>query len=211
VDVKVSDNRRFHRLKAGRHAEAMGNRKIKTGYNLETYQTPSPAWTYITPWMVNMRTGSDELGWRYNAWFKNKGWQAYAGHMGWGGWVRRREWIRLRCLSAPENLLETPMQGALHISADEVMCSDEVMQNVDSVSKALGHVSLDRQKLEMWKSWAQDGGQRSKRRLQDVFRDAEAVSIGFDAWSRADAYLGRHYIQAVHILYFRTGSRRPSH
>lgn len=44
----------------------------RTSYTLETYQPPSPEWEYLTPWMVNMRTGTDELGWRYNAWFRKK-------------------------------------------------------------------------------------------------------------------------------------------
>jgi hypothetical protein len=71
---------------------------INTPYNLQTYQTPSPAWVWLTPWMVNMRTQTDEQGWEYNLWFHRASWRSHPGHLNWWGWVRRREWVRLRSL-----------------------------------------------------------------------------------------------------------------
>jgi hypothetical protein len=71
---------------------------INTEYTLESYQTPSPAWAWLTPWMVNMRTQTDEQGWEYNLWFHKRSWRAHPGHFNWWGWVRRREWVRLRAL-----------------------------------------------------------------------------------------------------------------
>ncbi|ORX36595.1 hypothetical protein BD324DRAFT_608719 [Kockovaella imperatae] len=77
-------------------------RSIVTAYTLDTFQTPSPAWKWVTPWMVNMKNGTDEAGWRYNVWFKKTGWRSHAGSLGANGYVRRREWVRLRCLPMEE-------------------------------------------------------------------------------------------------------------
>lgn len=67
-------------------------------------------WEYLIFWMVNMCIGIDELGWRYNVWFRKKGWSSYVGNLGWWGWVRRREWVRLRvrkfCRKEEDKLLE---------------------------------------------------------------------------------------------------------
>lgn len=73
-------------------------KSIRTAYTPQTLQTPNPAWVWLTPWMVNMRTQTDEQGWEYNLWFHKSSWRAHPGHLNWWGWVRRREWVRLRQL-----------------------------------------------------------------------------------------------------------------
>lgn len=78
-----------------RHRQSMA-----TPYDLHTYQLPSGAWKWITPWLINMRQDgfTDERGWEYNYFFRRRGWGSKVGRLGWGGWVRRRMWIRLRML-----------------------------------------------------------------------------------------------------------------
>jgi hypothetical protein len=80
-------------------------RPTKTAYTPATFQAPSPAWTYLTPWLINMRSDgdTDELGWEYNYVFRTKGWHSRVGKIGWGGWVRRRGWVRLRSRVLPQD------------------------------------------------------------------------------------------------------------
>jgi hypothetical protein len=69
-------------------------------YDLHTFQPPSSHWIWLTPWLVNMRQDgvTDERGWEYNYIFRKRGWGPDVGRSGWGGWVRRRMWVRLRSL-----------------------------------------------------------------------------------------------------------------
>ena len=148
---------------------------IKTGYTLETFQTPSPDWVWMTPWMINMRTGTDEGGWRYNYWFRSNGWKTSPGSAGWGGWVRRREWVRLRTLAADDEVLEPPAEPEkvdpgeeLHVLMGE--------GGVDKVVKALSKEPLDRTRLETWERWLEKGHDADKRKLQTALDDDETVS-----------------------------------
>ena len=168
------------RTKPAKNTRDPKDRPIKTLYTLQTYQTPSPAWMWVTPWMVNMRIGTDEGGWRYNAWFRKKGWESHAGPAGWGGWVRRREWVRLRCLAPKAEELDAPgMREDEVVDPDgkfvEVMGSERVEENVDSVLKAMGRIPLDRRKVETWKRWLDEGDERSVKRLQQLLDDEHAV------------------------------------
>lgn len=158
------------------------DRRIKTLYTPETYQTPSPAWSWITPWMINMRTGTDESGWRYNAWFKQRGWSSHASFAGWGGWVRRREWVRLRGIvpASPGNEEDTPPAGREepkgNKSLAEVLVSDDCVKNVMAIEKALGRYALDREKLEAWERWLRGTDDQSREKLQAVLNDPDCVS-----------------------------------
>lgn len=73
---------------------------MTTPYDLHTFQPPSSHWTWLTPWLVNMRQDglTDERGWEYNYIFRKHGWGPNVAWSGWGGWVRRRMWVRLRSL-----------------------------------------------------------------------------------------------------------------
>ncbi|WVQ99463.1 hypothetical protein IAU59_006598 [Kwoniella sp. CBS 9459] len=162
-------------------------RSNKTSYTLETYQPPVPDWEYLTPWMVNMRVGTDEAGWRYNAWFKKTGWSSHAGPVGWGGWVRRREWVRLRFLP-PRERKETDMPNlAAREKAEgvprnlaELMCSDEVKENVQNVLRSMAKMGLDRQRLETWSNWLEkannDRESPTWKRLEGLCANDQAVS-----------------------------------
>ncbi len=179
ADGKLDVQRR--RTKPAKNTKDPKDRPIKTLYTPDTYQTPSPAWMWVTPWMLNMRTGTDEGGWRYNALFRKKSWGSHAGPAGWGGWVRRREWVRLRCLTPKGEVLEAPgMREDAVIQVDqglkEVMASYGVNRNMDSVLKAMGRIPLDRQKVDTWKRWLDEGDERSLERLQQVLKDENAVS-----------------------------------
>ncbi|RXK36900.1 hypothetical protein M231_05802 [Tremella mesenterica] len=161
-------------------------RSIKTLYTPETYQTPSPEWEYLTPWMINMRIGTDELGWRYNAWFRQRGWGSHAGAMGWGGWVRRREWVRLRCLR-PTADLENPSSDSLSpegnreegVSSTRIGKGEETLSNVlsgegeimEGVLRSMNRLPLDRLRLAAWEEWIKGADTREKRRLEDLLKD----------------------------------------
>jgi hypothetical protein len=136
--------------------------------------------------MINMRTGTDEMGWRYNAWFKNKGWRSKAGTAGWGGWVRRREWIRLRRAVADEgDEADTRPRGLLeghHVHRKKPRSLEEVMGNGEKADlwamvKEIETVSLDREKLEIWETWLAGIDGDTKRRLQALIDDPSSVSL----------------------------------
>jgi hypothetical protein len=160
-------------------------RSINTAYTIETYQLPSPSWEWITPWQINMRVGTDEMGWRYNAWFKERGWRSKAGTAGWGGWVRRREWIRLRRAipdqgdeedTRPRGLLEEHHENTrMPRDLDQVM-GDGEEADLWAIVKELETVSLDREKLEIWERWLHGLGGDTKRRLQALLDDSSSVS-----------------------------------
>ena len=131
-----------------------------------------------------MRTGRDEMGWTYNAWFKRNGWRAKAGTAGWGGWVRRREWIRLR-RAIPDQTDEedTRPRGLLdehHDRKQKRKNLGEVMEGEEAdlwaIVKALETVSLDREKLEMWERWLDGIDEKTRRRLQALIDDSASVS-----------------------------------
>ena len=123
-----------------------------------------------------MRPGTDESGWRYNYWFKSNGWKSHAGLAGWGGWVRRREWVRLRCLNPEEEVLDGPKEPELdvgpHQSLGQVMKKNEV----DGIVKALSKLALDRQKLETWDVWLKEASQDEKDKLERILSDEDHVS-----------------------------------
>ncbi|KAK8864449.1 hypothetical protein IAR55_001698 [Kwoniella newhampshirensis] len=166
----------------------MPGRSNKTSYTLETFQPPLPDWEYLTPWMINMRTGTDELGWRYNAWFKKKGWSSHAGPVGWGGWVRRREWVRLRYVVPHSKMKEgdgmVDLKEREHVERkakrlEDVMHSEKKNENIASVLTSMGRYGVDRQRLEVWTKWLEKGQKDSEawKRLEELCHDERAVGI----------------------------------
>lgn len=153
-------------------------RSIKTGYSLKTYETPSPAWAWLTPWMVNMRLDTDHQGWRYNLWFHTRGWASHPGRLNWWGWVRRREWVRLRALLPPEegdDGNEQEKQAPVPKTLDEVL---GVQRPVANMMRFLAVYALDREKLAVWEGWMKKGSAGARHRLADLFEDREKVSGG---------------------------------
>ncbi|WVN88366.1 uncharacterized protein L203_103572 [Cryptococcus depauperatus CBS 7841] len=172
----------------------------KTSYTLESFHPPSPRWEYLTPWMVNMRNGTDEVGWRYNGWFRKNGWRSHAGNLGWFGWVRRREWIRLRRIKAGpvEELACVHDQSAAPILPGQKagrekkeghersewprlneMLTGDTEENVSNILKEMGRCRLDRQRLEFWEKWLADleKGSLFWQKLEAIVLDQEAVSF----------------------------------
>lgn len=162
----------------GRKASANGRikrRSIKTGYSLKTYETPSPAWAWLTPWMVNMRLDTDHQGWRYNLWFHTRGWASHPGRLNWWGWVRRREWVRLRALLPPEEgeQEDEPKEAPVPETLDEVLGTGRPVANM---MRFLAVYALDREKLAVWEGWMKKGSAEARHRLADLFEDREKVS-----------------------------------
>lgn len=136
----------------------------------------------MTPWLINMRPGTDEAGWRYNAWFKNTGWKSHAGGLGWNGWVRRREWIRLRCLKPKEEKLESAGEKRETMKDEQnglgtilTGAVEEKEKNAEAILKALGHVSLDRRKMEIWTAWLDGMDDEGTEKLQEIVDDTDTV------------------------------------
>lgn len=178
VQPVKSSKKNLHKAKAKSSAPTQSN---ETSYTLDTYQPPSLEWEYLTPWMVNMRTGTDELGWRYNAWFRKKGWSSHAGNLGWWGWVRRREWVRLRARTPRRKEEGKPSEERSRTPSFKLenVLSGDVSNNVLRLLKVMGELGVDRERLELWKSWL-DGIQKGKpmlHRLQELIADEEAVSM----------------------------------
>lgn len=155
-------------------------RSIKTGYSLQTYQTPSPAWAWLTPWMVNMRHDTDQQGWRYNLWFHTGSWTPHPGRLNWWGWVRRREWVRLRALLPPEP--EEDMEETERRQRDEMLgAPDSLDQVLDSkrpvanMTRYLAAHTLDREKLALWEKWMGESSAEGRHKLSEIFEDPGKV------------------------------------
>jgi hypothetical protein len=143
--------------------------------------------------MINMRTGTDEMGWRYNAWFKQKGWRSKAGRAGWWGWVRRREWVRLRSLTPRRKEGEDETQGdpvearrkKASPTLGQLLCAKEDEEALLAVVRELDLVSLDREKLEIWERWLGGMDKETHGRLQ-AFLDLEpSVSRSLNVKTRS--------------------------
>lgn len=148
-----------------------------TGYDLKTYQTPSPEWIWLTPWMVNMRLDADEQGFRYNLWFHRRGWRSHAGRLNWWGWVRRREWMRLRVL-LPSTKLDREVDG-IESAKEWPATLDEVMARphpVRAMVKLLVVELLDRERLECFFQWWDDGTEEARLALKRELEDYDNVS-----------------------------------
>jgi hypothetical protein len=130
--------------------------------------------------MINMRMGTDEGGWKYNAWFRKEGWRSHSGALGWWGWVRRREWVRLRCIRGKEAVREVHLEGreesdgATELKA--VMREEGVAARVAGLVRVMGKVPLDRRKLKLWENWVEHADEKARVRLQEVLQDPGAVS-----------------------------------
>lgn len=158
--------------------QAFKRRTNDTGYDLKTYQTPSPDWIWLTPWMVNMRADADEQGFRYNLWFHRRGWRPHAGPLNWWGWVRRREWMRLRVL-----LPSTPVEKEVDaIEGDEKEWPetlDDVMARpmpIRAMVKLLVVELLDRERIECFFQWWDDGTEEARLALKGELEDYDNVS-----------------------------------
>lgn len=140
--------------------------------------------------------------------FRGKGWKDHAGVMGWGGWVRRREMVRLRGTKAEE-----PKGRAEGVGDEErgktwpsrslkgLILGDEVDGDVERVLRSLGRVPLDRRKLDTWRRWLEEDDEDGHQKLQTVLNDQEAVSsILFLGTSHLNTRLtGRYPDQIIHI------------
>lgn len=155
-------------------------KSIKTGYNLETFQTPSPAWVWITPWMVKMRTNTDEQGWRYNLWFHKKGWRSHPGPLNWWGWVRRRAWVRLRGLS-PETHDDDSDYGVEVEQEEEeqpLKSFDDIVDTKRPATLIIQHLArfpLDREKQDQWNDWLSNSSQETIGKLRTLLEVPENV------------------------------------
>ncbi|GFZ43883.1 hypothetical protein JCM24511_01603 [Saitozyma sp. JCM 24511] len=172
-----------------------GSRPIDTAYTPETFQPPTPDWEWVTPWMANMRLGTDEAGWKYNAWFRRRGWRSHAGPAGWWGWVRRREWVRLRRMKQKEEVLQIDEAAKVErLGREEEFESGEddgpdrldkalqeseeggdVGESVRAVLGVMGTMPLDRRKMEVWQAWLGKVDDKSKGKLQEVLDEPRAV------------------------------------
>lgn len=175
-----------------------GSRPIDTAYTPETFQPPTPDWEWVTPWMANMRLGTDEAGWKYNAWFRKRGWRSHAGPAGWWGWVRRREWVRLRRMKQKEEVLQIDEAAKVErLGREEEFESGEddgpdrldkalqeseeggdVGEPVRAVLRVMGTIPLDRRKMEVWQAWLGKVDDKDKGKLQEVLDEPRAVGGG---------------------------------
>lgn len=151
---------------------------IKTGYDLETYQTPTPAWVWLTPWMVNMRSNTDEQGWRYNLWFHQKGWKQHSGLLNWWGWVRRREWVRLRALipSPDDESDDESYDGPVEEPPDVLSTLISGKDPATDIVKRLVVYPLDRERLEAWTKLLDGANDETKKKFAAQIEDHDTVS-----------------------------------
>ena len=188
-----------HTQNTSTSSTVQGKRAITTAYTLETYQTPSPAWTWITPWMVNMKNGTDESGWSYNVWFRKGGWRSHAGPMSANGYVRRREWVRLRCLRSDASTGPTGPEGEevpqprveVRPVLEDLKQAWGQSSDLRQVVRVLSAVQLDRIKLEEMEGWLRsmtdeqsEGRRDALQKLRRVLEDETEASSIFHACAK---------------------------
>lgn len=191
-------------------------KSINCGYNLETFQTPSPSWVWITPWMVKMRTNTDEQGWRYNLWFHRKGWRSHAAPLNWWGWVRRRAWVRLRGLipheedKSFEKLQEDAQEDDEPLeSFDEVFDSGKPLLNI---IRHLATFALDREKQGAWDRWLEKSSKGSVEKLKDLLKTPSKVRPATTLLTAARHHLPRiHLYPVTHCLPRFVGKAKPNY
>lgn len=172
------------------------HRNIKTAYSLATFQCPGPQWEWVTPWMINMKVGTDEGGWRYNAWFKKKGWRNHAGRAGWWGWVRRREWVRLRMvvpIEKDDGEVMSADGGGEHEGAEgekvkignskrkgmaDIVRGAESAECAGQILHAMSSISLDREKIAWWEEGLKEAESEEvvREAVQKILDDEDYVS-----------------------------------
>ncbi|KAL1411567.1 hypothetical protein Q8F55_002531 [Vanrija albida] len=162
---------------AGGHGKNK-RKTIKTGYDLETYQTPTPAWVWLTPWMVNMRSDTDEQGWRYNLWFQKKGWRQHSGRLNWWGWVRRREWVRLRALipSAGDDLDDDTYAVPVEEPPDMLSTLMAGKDPAIEIVRKLVTYPLDRERLSVWTKWLDSASDETKKEFAGLIKDQDTLA-----------------------------------
>ncbi|CED85639.1 Peroxin/Dysferlin domain [Phaffia rhodozyma] len=159
-----------------------GNTKqeCQTPYNLKTYQLPDGTWKWASEWMVNMKRDgeTDEKGWEYNSIFQPHGWHCSLPWHGWKGWVRRREWIRLRVKPNPCKQIEA-LPAATNVFQNDNKWSDSPFSPIDNTRtlaartrtptwagihfqldeavKTLASRRVDRERLEVLAEWLEGG------------------------------------------------------
>ncbi|KZO93559.1 hypothetical protein CALVIDRAFT_540016 [Calocera viscosa TUFC12733] len=118
--------------------------------SLEDFQLPSPEWRWVgNGWCVDMRGDGEvqEDGFEYNWWFRRKGWRPRIGFWSSGAYVRRRRWMRLRCLTPPEPISEKPTVPTSSARSPEALAGWEKLR------AKMMETELDRERLEMVKTW----------------------------------------------------------
>lgn len=167
-------------------------KSIDTGYTLETYQTPSRAWKWVTPWMINMRSATDEQGWEYNLWFNKAHWRAFPMRLNWWGWVRRRQWLRLRALVPGQHSKEVELEDDEFVEdeaegedgqpADVVVYKslhDFLAQSNPGMSMIfyLATFPLDREKQAAWTKMVSGADDGDRDKLKKLLKDNGQVSV----------------------------------
>jgi hypothetical protein len=100
----------------------------------------------------------DSEGWEYNWAFRDHGWRPRVKSLNRGGWVRRRQWVRLmmkpvvlqKTSSSPETFVD---DRALYDEAVTVWRGDA--QDLTRCLKLLRLAGRDSRRLELWKRWLQ--------------------------------------------------------
>jgi len=75
--------------------EEQDSPEIRT-FSVDTYPLPDPTWRWVSEsWLVDMRRGVGHDGFEYNWYFRCNNWRGQTGWFSFGGFVRRRTWMRL--------------------------------------------------------------------------------------------------------------------
>lgn len=139
-----------------------------------------------------MRHDTDQQGWRYNLWFHTSRWAPHPGRLNWWGWVRRREWVRLRALLPAE-----PEPKEVEEEVHEPGTLDEVLKTerpVANMTRYLAGYALDREKLALWERWVAEGSAEARHTLADLFEDQEKVSAMQNWLTAARVHLARVHL-----------------
>lgn len=131
--------------------------------SLSDFPLPDGNWRWASKdWMIDMRNDSLQYdGFEYNWYFQTKRWRPRAGRLNYGGWVRRRRWIRLMerppltfLKKEKEYEAEQDTSKSLYRSqlmADEVWLGDE--KDWTRLHKFLLSLGRDGRVLETWGDW----------------------------------------------------------
>ena len=156
--------------------------------NITNAQVPDPTWQWLwKTWYVDMSYDVDEQGWQYSFSFgKNFAW--HGTHPWFHSFVRRRRWLRKRvrhetaALTGPKSSSmsvahklntdyftihpkreQSPAshhpESYLSVKTADTERPPEDIKDVGSLMKALRFATVDREKIDIFKKFVEDGGE----------------------------------------------------
>ncbi|KAF9509356.1 hypothetical protein BS47DRAFT_161713 [Hydnum rufescens UP504] len=134
-----------------------GPKSMSTPHTLRDFQLPDGTWLWVSKsWLVQMAgNGGSHDGFEYNWCFRKKGWRSFPGFLNTGGWVRRRQWVRLMMRPADLPLGDDSTPGSVQNPDDErnPVWQGNAQDDWVRCRQKLRSIGTDRGKIALWRWW----------------------------------------------------------